>query len=111
MKIKIVNYYEVPDGDKCHSPETGYCEQVFNDEGKFSCLLFTRDLSDNPHPYKSKKCIEAGKDDIQKDKEIPSHSHWDNSQVIKCNHKKDTRKCIICGLEWEEPCNFEEDFS
>ena len=36
---------------------------------------------------------------------------FQRSMVIECNGVTDKRKCLICGKEWTEPCNFDDDFS
>ena len=43
--------------------------------------------------------------------DIKDHDCFQTSKVIKCDGKIDIRKCKICGKEWEEPCNFDEDYS
>lgn len=35
---------------------------------------------------------------------------FQNSKVIECNGERDTRRCNICGKEWTERCNFEDDY-
>lgn len=56
-------------------------------------------------PEEIKKYSEPGHD-------LPYHTEacFQMSRVIECNGKTDKRKCNVCGKEWTEPCNFEEDF-
>ena len=45
--------------------------------------------------------------------DLPFHTEacFQNSRVIRCNGTTDTRKCNICGKQWEEACNFDDDYS
>jgi len=42
---------------------------------------------------------------------IKDHDCFQTSKVIECDGEIDTRKCNICGKQWEEPCTFDEDYS
>jgi hypothetical protein len=43
--------------------------------------------------------------------ELPWHTEacFQRSRVIKCENGRDTRQCTVCGKEWEEACNFDDD--
>lgn len=47
------------------------------------------------------------------DHQMPWHTEacFQASQVIECDGKQDTRRCVICGKEWTEACNFDGDFA
>jgi hypothetical protein len=32
-------------------------------------------------------------------------------ELILCNGVTDRWRCTVCGREWEEPCNFDDDYS
>lgn len=36
---------------------------------------------------------------------------FQRSRVIKCDGDLDTRRCSVCGKEWTERCNFDEDYA
>lgn len=42
---------------------------------------------------------------------IHPHDCLRHCEVIKCDNKYDIWRCNICGKEWVEKCNFDEDFS
>lgn len=39
------------------------------------------------------------------------HSCYDCGAVIKCDGETDKMKCRVCGKEWTESCNFDDDYS
>ena len=41
----------------------------------------------------------------------PTEACFQASTVIECDNVTDKRKCTICGKEWTEPCNFDDDYS
>lgn len=47
------------------------------------------------------------------DHQLPWHTEacFQNSQVIECDGDRDLRRCLTCGKEWTERCNFEEECS
>lgn len=47
------------------------------------------------------------------DHQMPWHTEacFQSSQVIECNGEEDLHRCYICGKEWKERCNFNEDYS
>ncbi len=50
---------------------------------------------------------------VHPDHQQPWHTEacFQSSQVIECNGSRDTRRCYVCGKEWTEGCNFDDDFS
>jgi hypothetical protein len=47
------------------------------------------------------------------DHQMPWHTEacFQASRVIECDGKRDTRRCNVCGKEWQEACNFDEECS
>ena len=44
---------------------------------------------------------------------LPWHTEacFQSSNVIRCDGNTDRRRCRICSKEWDEPCNFDDDYS
>lgn len=53
------------------------------------------------------------RDPTHQDHQMPYHTEacFQSSQVIECDNDRDTRRCCVCGKEWTERCNFDDDFS
>lgn len=47
------------------------------------------------------------------DHQMPWHTEacFQSSQVILCAGGEDLRRCLVCGKEWWERCNFDEDYA
>jgi uncharacterized Zn finger protein len=41
---------------------------------------------------------------------MEEHNCQQHYELIKCDGETDTVRCIMCGKEWQRPCNFDEDY-
>lgn len=43
-------------------------------------------------------------------KDIQPHDCYDHASVIECDNVTDTKKCRICGKEWQGACEFDDEY-